>query len=282
MIYTNKWLDAESLILINSDYMTKKSDRVFHTHEFVEIEYVYSGEGFQEFSGKKHPIKKGDIFFINPGEGHSVYTDNKILIYNLTFSPQIFNDCIDSTQSWLNLIFPNETITTPFLISTQKEISIQIERIIFTITEQFQRKYKDYNIVIKSLLLSMFAIISQNSSTNFKTIANAFLETLYNIDEDVKHSRLLSSSTYASYLNYSPAYFSTYFKKNTGISFTDYVNQKRIEKTIFLLIHTSKSIDDICLESGFKDRKYFYNVFKQHTNTTPAKYRKLHNLVQDN
>ena len=43
-----------------------------HTHNFVELVYIYSGEGTQEIDCKTYHVKKGDLLFINFGQSHSI------------------------------------------------------------------------------------------------------------------------------------------------------------------------------------------------------------------
>lgn len=69
------------------------------------------------------------------------------------------------------------------------------------------------------------------------------------------------------------AYFSRYFKKKTGQSFFDYLTSVRIQKATELL-GTRMLIKDIYEKVGYHDRKYFTNIFRQHTGYTPSEYRK--------
>ena len=71
----------------------------------------------------------------------------------------------------------------------------------------------------------------------------------------------------------SPSYFSRIFKKETGISFSSYLNRVRIEHSKELLRHQNIRLTDIALLSGFEDQSYFTKVFKKITGTTPLHYR---------
>ena len=71
----------------------------------------------------------------------------------------------------------------------------------------------------------------------------------------------------------SPSYFSRIFKKETGISFSSYLNRVRIEHSKELLRHQNLRLTDIALLSGFEDQSYFTKVFKKVTGTTPLHYR---------
>ncbi len=55
----------------------------------------------------------------------------------------------------------------------------------------------------------------------------------------------------------SPQYFSTLLKKESGMTFTGLLNQMRIEKAEYLLVHTNQPLSIIALEAGFQDQSYF-------------------------
>ena len=70
-----------------------------------------------------------------------------------------------------------------------------------------------------------------------------------------------------------PSYFSSIFKKEVGVSFSNYLNKIRIEQSKLLLKNTDSSIVEIALEVGFEDQSYFSKVFKNLTKMTPKQYR---------
>lgn len=78
----------------------------------------------------------------------------------------------------------------------------------------------------------------------------------------------------AEFIGYSPSYFSKVFKLETGITFRNYLNQLRIEKSKSLLLSSSASISEICSTVAFEDQSYFCKVFKKFVGVTPDRYRK--------
>lgn len=75
------------------------------------------------------------------------------------------------------------------------------------------------------------------------------------------------------YMN--PQYFSRVFKKRIGVSYTDYVNNLRIQHACKLLETSDFPSYRISNECGFNDPSYFNRVFFKQMKTTPNKYRKL-------
>lgn len=73
--------------------------------------------------------------------------------------------------------------------------------------------------------------------------------------------------------NLSPRRFTTLFKQLTGETFSNYLNQKRIDYACQRLDETGHILY-ACHGSGFNDVAYFYRVFKKLTGTTPGDYLK--------
>ncbi len=72
----------------------------------------------------------------------------------------------------------------------------------------------------------------------------------------------------------SPAYFSTVFKQEVGMSFTEYVQKTRIAKARQLLKNTGRSITDIAFSVGFANLTHFNYVFRKLENCAPGHLRK--------
>ncbi|WP_250673611.1 response regulator [Paraclostridium ghonii] len=82
----------------------------------------------------------------------------------------------------------------------------------------------------------------------------------------------------ASICNLSPCYFSKVFKKEVGVNFISYVNDKKISKAKEILETTDNSIINIAIDLGYEDCGYFIRVFKKLQGITPKKYRELHRV----
>ncbi|MDD3336522.1 MAG: helix-turn-helix domain-containing protein [Eubacteriales bacterium] len=74
--------------------------------------------------------------------------------------------------------------------------------------------------------------------------------------------------------NYSVSYFCRMFKVWSGMSFSDYLLQYRMEKARGLLKNTSVSIAEIARATGFGDSRYFAHSFKKSNSVSPSMYRR--------
>lgn len=68
-------------------------------------------------------------------------------------------------------------------------------------------------------------------------------------------------------------YFSKLFKRETGLSFSVYLNARKIQKAMILLKESDNSINEISDALGFTRLSYFSQTFKKYTGYAPTKYR---------
>jgi len=90
---------------------------------------------------------------------------------------------------------------------------------------------------------------------------------------DAHYTEGLRIGDVAERINLSEKYFSRYFKQQTGVSFTDYINLRLIKKAKGLLTHTKSPIYNIAMELNFSDAAYFTKVFRKYEKVTPSQYR---------
>ena len=69
-------------------------------------------------------------------------------------------------------------------------------------------------------------------------------------------------------------YFSSYFKKNMGINFKDYLGQVRLRHALPLLVSTDLTTYEIAREVGFADARAFSDLFQKTYGEKPSAYRK--------
>ncbi len=124
-------------------------------------------------------------------------------------------------------------------------------------------------------LLSLFQL--PNFLPASQTEANKSVSGKTNIKEVIQYidsnlTERLSIKDFAHNMNYSISYFSKLFHHQAGISFQDYVINKRIEQAKLLLQEPEK-ISSIAYLCGYQDISYFSRIFKKRTGMTPQQYR---------
>lgn len=86
----------------------------------------------------------------------------------------------------------------------------------------------------------------------------------------------ISLNKLAEFVNLNPSYLSTLFKRETGLSVTDYITAQRIEAAKNLLSYSELSPTEIAQSLGFNTGSYFSKVFRTQTGMTPTQYRRTH------
>lgn len=79
---------------------------------------------------------------------------------------------------------------------------------------------------------------------------------------------------------FSKSHFMKLFKELTGMSFTAYLVNYRLELSAKQLIETDQKIIDIATNCGFNNHSYFTRCFLKKYGLTPAKYRQTKSLSQ--
>ncbi len=82
-----------------------------------------------------------------------------------------------------------------------------------------------------------------------------------------------SLSNYAQTMNLSYTHLSRMFKKETGLRFSEYLNQIKVNQAKLLLLEEKYSIKSISEKSGFRGYNYFFKVFKDIEGLTPIEYK---------
>ncbi|GAB6085773.1 helix-turn-helix transcriptional regulator [Alkaliphilus crotonatoxidans] len=75
------------------------------------------------------------------------------------------------------------------------------------------------------------------------------------------------------YLKISRSYFCTILKKETGKTFSQILNEIRVEKSKRLLLETDLPLLEVALAVGFNNQNYYNMAFKRLTKETPSSFR---------
>ena len=147
---------------------------------------------------------------------------------------------------------------------------------IHTISSQYARKIElitsqsSFTALSKEMVRK-YCLLVQNHS--LKTYSKPVRRVITKIDYDLTAD--LSLKSLARLLNINPSYLSTLFKKETGLTLTEYVNRKRTDHAILLLNTTDMQIQTIALYCGIPDVNYFTKTFKKIVGKTPTEYRQM-------
>lgn len=102
----------------------------------------------------------------------------------------------------------------------------------------------------------------------FSDVITRYKQLLNHIDLEYEH---ITYRNAVQFMNMSDAYFSRYFKRQAGMTFSQYLNVVRIEKAVQLLDSApTTKITDVMLRCGFNTIRSFNRVFREVTGFTPT------------
>ena len=99
-----------------------------------------------------------------------------------------------------------------------------------------------------------------------------FTNLISYINEHCREQLYLRDIAKMFYMN--PNYCCRLFKKYTGRTFSEYLNNLRMERAVALLRTTDLTIEEIAQKAGYNDYFYFIKLFKKNQGAPPAKFRK--------
>lgn len=266
----------------NEDFTIQKHTRFapvpIHTHNFIEINYIYNGECTQIIDEREILLQKGQICLIDTNIPHSIKeTTADDIIINILIHKEYF-------RNHLLINSLSKGIITDFILNVISETANHRQYIIFknnefrqihtTICEMLQESYFP-NIGSKQAIGNYIGIFFIKLLRDFDYETNGqtnrqdqeILEILKYLETNYEHINL---STFAQKFNYSPNYLSTLLKKKVGKGYFEIVLDKKLNKARTLLKNTNMTINEIAIASGFNNQSFFYKKYKEKFNESPS------------
>ncbi len=264
-------------------YSSGLSKQPLHMHDYVQIAYVHKGACHHRMLGKSLTVGPGELFVITPGTGHSFgAVDAKELeLILIDFAPELLNGMLGPMQEALQP-FLTQDASSPahawlHVGKTKQPLVLQLLQ---DMQEEFESKTTGFEFSIRLSLAKLLLIVEretrkQQRSPRRRSEAadrepiedvRRYIHDNYSQDIPLEHGAYLA--------NMAPAYFSHVFKKATGQTFVDYVNEVRIERAMELIRRDTHTITQIGFQVGYRHLSHFIRTFKKRTGITPTEYKK--------
>lgn len=250
-----------------------------HWHNSIEIIYVIKGSLDITIDSDSFTLNEKEVEIINVDEAHNFYSkeDNKVLIFNI--DPSFFEKYYKDIK---NVFFYTASSSTQ-----SGEEYDELKMFLAKILCEYVQKLEDYDEEIEDILIHLL----YHLINNFHYLTSE-KEELKDKTEQLDRYHRISKYIFNNYNNnitlkdiakkefLSPHYLSHEIKYATGYSFTDLINQTRVEESIKLLLDTDMSISEISDEVGFSHVRYYNKNFKEYYNCTPLQYKKKFSLSE--
>lgn len=274
------YVDYRKQAFLASPFHGKPS---FHAHPELELVFIEEGFGKRIIHNKVELFEKGDMVLIGPHVPHVWLSDAAFYDENSNLQSKVIVAYLNPVafENIFNLLKEFDEIKMLFHDS-QKGIKI-FGKTQLVIAEQLKAMSAKVGFEKIEILLRIMYLIATSSETEFigedgtkihQSVAkhDRIVEVIKFIDEHFsEHITLKQVSAIACMTE--PA-FSRFFKSRTQITFSRYVENVRISRSLELLIQSNDSISDISEACGYKCSSHFCKVFKEHTGASPYQYKR--------
>ncbi len=252
---------------------TRASSAVISSHWHPELEINTAFEGASRFfiNGRIEDVTPDNIVLINSREIHSsipFFPKGGICVTGVTI--QISYDFLKKVIPDYDKCYFKLTETAGQKISQLlEEMNKQCEnQDVLYIDIQAIRQICDIVYILATECCTKREIFKETGAESLQR----FEQVLEYVHEN--YSSVLRTSEVAERFFFSKEYFCRLFKKNTGVTFNQYVMECRVMHAEKMLRETNARISEIAQEVGYSDEASFITQFKKYYSETPGNYRK--------
>lgn len=248
----------------------------WHYHPEYEITFIRRGSGTRYVGDSIENFYDFDLTMIGPNLPHT-WVSMKSEKPPLSSTVIQFKE--DFISTWikypefaeLQLLLENCKRGLYFTLSNNNEFSYLIEDLL---NQTGIRKIIVFLKLLYVLSQQNSVVLSSNDYVFIKSeINNKRINKIYNYVQQ-NFSKSVSATEGASLINLSESAFCHFFKKSTGKTFSDYINEVRISHACNLLLLTDTTISEVAFSCGFDSLTYFNRVFKSKKHATPRDFKK--------
>ena len=272
LIDSDKLLAKGKLITVRPH--TRFAAFPMHTHNYVEIMYMCSGQTIHQIEGRPPlTLRTGELLFLNQHASHAVERAGEEDVgVNFIVLPQFFDVA-------LNLI-GTDNVLGKFLLSGLRQSGGEMSCLHFRVAEAPTVQNLVENLVwslvhpqpnarrINQATMGLLLLQLLNYTEDLEEASGngAVLAALREIEENYRTADL---TRLAAELHVSLPYLSAAVHRATGRTFKELLLEKRLSKAAQLLRETRLTTQDIILAVGYENTSYFYRVFRARFGVTP-------------
>jgi len=254
-----------------------------HRHNYVEISYIISGEGYEVLNGTRHDLRPGKMTLLLPHQVHALYSQGvkPLKVYNLCIGLEVFFGRSQNGQLYRDILFSDSDKVQPYVYFDNEQT---VKDIFSQLYEEFSKESlwrEDMFRVLVTELLIFFDRNRKSISTEPQEVLRnsaqgSVWEVIYYLYNNYQSD--LSLAILANEFGMSIQHISTSIKKLVGESFGDFVNGLRLNHADNLIRSTEMLLTDVAFEVGYQSYATFSRVFRLHFGHSPSMHRRLKDL----
>jgi AraC-like DNA-binding protein len=267
---------GKSLLVKQHNEIVENNLPFWHFHPELELVYVNKGKGKRHIGSHLSYFDNSQLILIGANLPHSGFTDRFTTNGKETliqFKEEFLGDNFFNIPEMHKVknLFAKAKKGLLFNIETKQLVGPKIEALItYNGIERiihFLEILNDLSVATNYSLLNVDGFAFEVEPQDNNKIDIIFSHVRKNFTQHITLDEISEKVSMTV-----PA-FCRYFKKVTGKTFTQFVNEFRIVHATKLLAENPTSINDICFESGFNNFSHFNKLFKKFTGKSPLKYR---------
>lgn len=256
----------------------------FHSHNYVELSYVVKGQLKQQIIDKDEVFNPGEICLLDKDSKHADYLmkENSVVIF-LGIANSFFDDFIMTDYHKYNAErFIRDTIIKrkekyQFVRCTPKSENTRVYELFGRILMEIYEPQVGTVHLIQGYVERLLGLLPVEYQVSLSPKENVKMQLL--LYDDViayihENYQTVSTKKLSEVFGYNRDYFNRLIRHQSGISYTQLVQNIRLEKAEDYLKSTNLSIEVISHRVGYYNLGYFYRVFFDKYHMTPNEYRK--------
>lgn len=246
----------------------------WHYHPEYELTYIVKGNGYRIVGNSYEYFNDGDLVLLGNHLPHTwsgkLNDDIKSDAVVIQFSKEFIAPFLGLNES---LLIKNMLDTSVRGIRFEPDEELVSKIIALTETNGVDKILKLIS-VLDDLSKKQPTLIASNSFHNVVSKKNEMRINKVCLYIQNNFYTKISLKEVADLIFLTESNFCKFFKKATGKTYSDYLNELRINEACRLLVQTEKSINQISFECGFESLSYFNRVFLSKKEMTPSMFRK--------
>lgn len=257
-----------------------------HSHDYFELMYVSRGSCTQQIGDAQCNLSAGDFCLLNPFVTHEIDIDSEdTMLFNIMIKQKLFKVsflCMLEGTDFISNFFATSLFTASkqksylyFPHTENMDSSKHIQALIIELYEQkmgYRKAAENYLALFFTALARVWQ--SRIDKENYSMMGNNPLsEILTYINQN---KRKVTLASVAEQFHYHPKYLSALIKKYTNKSFSEIIQEARLQEICYYLTETPLSITEIADLMGYYDHSYFNKIFKKIYHMSPGQYREKH------
>ena len=253
-----------------------------HKHDYIEIIYMCSGKTVHLINDSTRIVlEQGDLLFLNQHAFHAIEAAGKDdIAINFMILPEFFDVAFAMLEG--------ENELSNFLVGSLMQDTGKSDYLHFKVADVLPVQN-----LVENMVWSLLKQQGHGRNINQTTMGLLFMHLMNYIEKIEQHNeaqkdsmtvmaalryiednyRVASLTELAGELNLSVYHLSRLIKQNTGSTFKELLQRKRLNRAVQLLSETRLSVSDIIAYVGYDNASYLFRIFRDKYGVSPREYR---------